>query len=418
MEVGGLGFFNTVAASGKQPAKGQEIMTGKFMDMMASVLSGAMETSTEVMEQTGEPVEEVAELLEFLETLDLLELESGMAMLDDLMVNGSENLLEKALSQFGLSGEGLDALLQKWASHNGMHHQLEADSGEMTEDQLIASLAAVLTAMADSPAKDLASKLDKNDLQAIKALKLYDLMSKYSDSYVVKNNSQLKEIMQKLGSKLGTLLEQTNRTGKSEYLQPRFTRLAAELNMANQKNMIISEGLPEGSNIKAEVTAGTITFMPQMTKAEQLTLILNSTGRPVSAEELMKQFETILSKSQFMNSGGTQRLFIKLYPEHLGSIRVELFQKDQTMMARIITTTGAAKETLESQLNGLRQAFVAQNLTIERIEITQQAPQQDRFLNRDPQQQQRQPDRNEQENKEEKKEFNISFEEALLNMEA
>ena len=146
--------------------------------------------------------------------------------------------------------------------------------------------------------------------------------------------------------------------------------------------------------------------------------MMNSPERPVSAEQLMKQFESILSRSQFMNSGGTQKLFIKLFPEHLGSIRVELFQKDQTMMARIITTSGSAKETLESHINGLKQAFAAQNLSVDRIEVTQQQAQQERFLNRDSQQQERQPDTREQEKKEEQGDFNLTFEEALLNTEA
>ena len=86
-------------------------------------------------------------------------------------------------------------------------------------------------------------------------------------------------------------------------------------------------------------------------------------------------------------------------------------------MARIITTSGTAKETLESQINGLKQAFAAQNLSVERIEVTQQQAQQERFLNRDSQQQERQPDRGKQEKKEETGDFNLSFEEALLNTE-
>ncbi|MGA9225340.1 MAG: flagellar hook-length control protein FliK, partial [Mesobacillus sp.] len=168
---------------------------------------------------------------------------------------------------------------------------------------------------------------------------------------------------------------------------------------------------------KTEGQAGTMAFLPQLTRPEQLTLMLNGHDKPVSPEQLMKQFESILSKSQFLNSGGTQKLFIKLFPEHLGSIRVELFQKDQVMMARIITTTGTAKETLESQVHGLKQAFAAQNLSVDKIEIFQQPSQQERFFNRDPQQQHRQSDKQQQEEKKEKGEFNNSFEEALLNTE-
>ncbi|WP_226087367.1 flagellar hook-length control protein FliK [Mesobacillus sp. S13] len=177
----------------------------------------------------------------------------------------------------------------------------------------------------------------------------------------------------------------------------------------------VTSFIDPNSGLKTEGAAGTLGFLPQMTKAEQLVLTMSSPERPVSAEQLMKQFESILSKSQFMNNGGTQKLFIKLFPEHLGSIRIELLQRDQTMMARIITSTGTAKETLEAQINGLKQAFTAQNLSVDRIEVTQQ--QQERFLSKDSEQQQRQPDRGQQEKKDEKRDFNLSFEEALLNTE-
>ena len=54
-----------------------------------------------------------------------------------------------------------------------------------------------------------------------------------------------------------------------------------------------------------------------------------------------------------------QKLLIKLHPDNLGSLRIELIQKDQTMVARILTTTDAAKEALESHLHSLKDAFGA-----------------------------------------------------------
>ena len=275
-----------------------------------------------------------------------------------------------------------------------------------------------MSGIANLSKSDLAVKLDEKDLQAIKALKLYDLMSKYADANETKSSKQLKETLKEFESKLGTIFQQNNGKSQTEYLQTRFTRLAVELNLTNSKNIIISDSLGEGSSLKAEGSAGTITFLPQMGKAEQLTLMMNSPERPVSAEQLMKQFESILAKSQFMNSGGTQKLFIKLFPEHLGSIRVELFQKDQTMVARIITSSGIAKDALESQLNGLKQAFASQNISVEKIEISQQNTQQERFLNKDSQQQNRQPEKQESEKKDENSKFSLSFEEALLSAEA
>lgn len=411
MEVGGLGVFNSPAATGKQPMSGNDGKLGSFAGMMATVLSQASVGNGMVQEQAGKAGEILTEIAAFLKTTDLLELEDGLQLLEEL-TSGSESLLEKVFVQFGVSNEEVQNLIQKWTSLNKPRVE------DMPEDELIASLAALLSGIANLSKSDLAVKLDEKDLQAIKALKLYDLMSKYADANETKSSKQLKETLKEFESKLGTIFQQNNGKSQTEYLQTRFTRLAVELNLTNSKNIIISDSLGEGSSLKAEGSAGTITFLPQMGKAEQLTLMMNSPERPVSAEQLMKQFESILAKSQFMNSGGTQKLFIKLFPEHLGSIRVELFQKDQTMVARIITSSGIAKDALESQLNGLKQAFASQNISVEKIEISQQNTQQERFLNKDSQQQNRQPEKQESEKKDENSKFSLSFEEALLSAEA
>lgn len=413
MEVGGLGFFNSVAAV-KQPAAGKSELEGGFAGMMAMVLSGANGSKiAEIPGQDTKALESLADLASFLNTEDLLDLEDGLKLMESLMAD-SENLLGKALSHLGISMDQVQQLLQKWPGNN------EEKTDNVPEDELLASLAAILAGIANLPKKELAARLDTNDVETIKVLKLYELMSKYADGYESKKTALLKESMQNLEEGLTSLLKPDNRSGQ-EYIQNRFTQLARELNLLDAKktNFLEVNSLAEtGSSIKADGQTGAVTFLPQMARAEQLTLMMNSPERPVSAEQLMKQFELILSRSQFMNSGGTQKLFIKLFPEHLGSIRVELFQKDQTMMARIITTSGSAKETLESHINGLKQAFAAQNLSVDRIEVTQQQAQQERFLNRDSQQQERQPDTREQEKKEEQGDFNLTFEEALLNTEA
>ena len=60
---------------------------------------------------------------------------------------------------------------------------------------------------------------------------------------------------------------------------------------------------------------GQILSFQQMSKPYQLTLTQSSqSGKQVSTDQLIQQFESILSKSQLMNAGGNQKLFIKLYP--------------------------------------------------------------------------------------------------------
>lgn len=152
-------------------------------------------------------------------------------------------------------------------------------------------------------------------------------------------------------------------------------------------------------------------------------MMVDGTEKSVSVNDLIQQFESILSKSQFSKMGGMQKLFIKLNPEHLGSISIELIQKGQGITARILTTTEAAKEALESNLHNLKHAFEAQSIKVDHVEIGQQSSQgqADDFLNRGqsdqhqdvPQDQGSETD----EHEDSSSSFILSLEEAILNQE-
>lgn len=326
--------------------------------------------------------------------------------LDEANLDEVNDLLETILVQLGISSGQIEIFMQKWSGN----------LKDSPDGDLMQKFINLLSGLAKLPQQELANKLGKNDLLIFKALKLHALTLEKSPIAGEANIGELNELLQGIGERLTNQTE----TGKPkmDFLQMRFTRLASELNQENSKNIKLEMNLETNSQTLTKVDNNSLGFLPQIGRLEQLSLMMNTSEKNVSAEQLLKQFESILSKSQFMNSGGTQKLFIKLFPEHLGSVRVELFQKDQTMIARIITTSGTAKEALESQLNGLKQAFAAQNISVERIEISQQNLQQERFLNKDQHQQHRQPDRQQQDSNEEQADFNLSFEEALLNMEA
>ena len=88
-------------------------------------------------------------------------------------------------------------------------------------------------------------------------------------------------------------------------------------------------------------------------------------------ETLLREMQNIFKRSNFGQTGGTNRLLIKLYPEHLGQVRIELLQSNGIMTARILASTALGKEMLDSQLHQLRSALLQQNLQVERIDISQ-----------------------------------------------
>jgi flagellar hook-length control protein FliK len=197
-----------------------------------------------------------------------------------------------------------------------------------------------------------------------------------------------------------------------------FANSLHPLQLASQ-HMNKNTNNPTKQNNSFDFFNGGILPFQQMSKTEQATFVMNEPDKQVSTEKLIQQFESILSKSQFLKAGGTQKLFIKLNPEHLGALRIELIQKDSVLIAKMMTATSTAKDLLESQIQSLKHAFSSQNIQVEKIEISQQMNQQERFINRDsqPQQEQRQQREQEEQKQQHDSQFGASFEEALLNVE-
>ncbi len=142
-------------------------------------------------------------------------------------------------------------------------------------------------------------------------------------------------------------------------------------------------------------------------------------NKPVTMERFVKDFETILAKSKFYQNGQVQKLTIQLKPEHLGTLKIELIQQQNELVAKIISSTTSAKELLESQSQALRQALVQQNIPINRIDFLDDI-QQERFNHQQPNQnndqrgyQQHEEKKDEQNNED----FMETFKATLLNYE-
>ncbi|WP_374056646.1 flagellar hook-length control protein FliK [Rossellomorea sp. FM04394] len=106
-------------------------------------------------------------------------------------------------------------------------------------------------------------------------------------------------------------------------------------------------------------------------KTESVSMRLPTGNRPYKYEQFVKEFQNILSKSKMLSQPNMSKLLIKLYPEQLGSLRIELLQQNGVMTAKILASTATAKEMLDSQIQGLKHAFTSQNLQVEKIEISQ-----------------------------------------------
>lgn len=417
MQIGGLGFIQAQYSSEDKRSL-QDMSSTGFGSLFFS-LTGTAKPQAESLPAAAdeEKIEQLKELMEFLKVSEITELENGSGLLEKISLQTESDIIVVISEQLNLSQEELVQMQEGFMDQVLPGVKLE-DVYSVEDLDGVSKIQLLISAISNFDQKEGMILQGKDFSGALKALKLFDILSAKKDFFSSKIN--LKEFLNHVQVKIDGLINSTS-VDKGSMIQKVFTPLANELNTAKQQNSSANENLGKGAYKiinRPETALQGFVQVQSFSKPEQMAL-LNPQGRTVSPDQLMQQFENILSKSSFLKTGGTQKLFIKLNPEHLGALRIELIQKDSAMIARILTSTGSAKEILDSHINGLKQAFSSQNIQIERIEISQQMTQQDRSFNRDPQQQEQRQQQNKDENDlQPESEFNSSFEEALLNTEA
>ncbi|CAM3703259.1 flagellar hook-length control protein FliK [Mesobacillus zeae] len=411
MEIGTLGGVNAYAQTKSEISSGNT--TGKFSLLFASLTAsgaGNAEKADSSLSSESEKVD-LPGLIDYLNNPDLLEMEDGFKLADIALSGSGKNLLETALAMMNLTPASIEGLKEtNEAGEPGVKK-------ELTDEEIEAALAAFLSTLIRMDDKQFQVALDKTGVAAVKAIKLFDLLSGYKDCYA-KDGKKLDETLEQLTEKLTGLLENRG-SSRMDMLQQKFSQAAFSINQAAQKNSISQEhasGLNKSDGISGEENK-IISPMTFISRPEQLTLLQNGSGKPVTADQLIRQFESILSRSKFSNINGVQKLALKLFPEHLGSIRIEIIQKEHGLIARIFTTTQTAKESLDANLNGLRSAFSSQNLQIDKLEITNPETQQERSFSRDSRQEREDREQDGAKKDEADKEPARTFENVLVNTE-
>ena len=132
---------------------------------------------------------------------------------------------------------------------------------------------------------------------------------------------------------------------------------------------VVQQEISTTKSVTPELVGNAITKVTPQTTT--ITISLPQTTPTSQSENFVKQFEQIMNRSQLATNAQGQRLLIKLYPEHLGSIRIEFSQQNGIMSARILTSTATGKQMIESQLHQLKTGLVNQNIQLDRIDISQ-----------------------------------------------
>ncbi|WP_221564304.1 flagellar hook-length control protein FliK [Alkalihalobacillus sp. TS-13] len=122
---------------------------------------------------------------------------------------------------------------------------------------------------------------------------------------------------------------------------------------------------------EAVTTSGlfSVTSPTSMSKVEQF--ILHAPQEHTPSTQFGNELAKILNRGRIMTlPNGSTQLSIKLFPENLGSLDIQIVQRNGEIAAKIIASTVQAKELIETNLHQLRHSLQGQNINIDKIEIS------------------------------------------------
>lgn len=250
--------------------------------------------------------------------------------------------------------------------------------------------------------------------QAVQLLKIAQLTGNKSDLTLKQESTvfDLKQLLENVKENTANfVVKESQKPDLMQGLKPVIQQVIVRQVQTQAPTETIAETKEVTSNIQGQSTAIV------QTKVETVSMTL-PTEKPAQSEEFIKELQKVMNRVQFGQTNGANRLVIKLYPEQLGTIRIELVQKDGILTAKMLASTALGKEMLDSNSNHLRQSLVHQNIQLDKLEIAQALQDTNRQeRNQSFQESFKQQQEQQHEQPDEKLEEQSSFEEFLREME-
>ena len=379
----------------------------KFGSVFDKAISSTSQTKqTKVSDEDG--LEELSEQLNaesLEELLDLLHIshddgllmfqvgEDGQAIAIDEMLN-----LEDLMAVLNIDAEQLLQVIQQLLGED----QQASDVWELLA--LVDEQAPLLQAQIVSALQGEEQVTPKEMNQLLQLLKLAELVGQKTDL-----TASQEKLLTTAGNFLTSIQTQVETILTAQQVTTKTT-LTLPLQGFQQ---VVATTQKTDTSANEVVTVNTVQTKPD---TFQVTL---PTAKPAQSEALLKEMQAIINKAQISNAQGITRLTMKLYPENLGTIRIELVQNDGVLTARLLASTSHGRDLLDSQSQQLKLAFAQQNIQLERLDIAQSLQDADRqqrdqnFFNNFFKQQQQE----EQDHKRDEEEETMAFSDYLINEE-
>ena len=141
------------------------------------------------------------------------------------------------------------------------------------------------------------------------------------------------------------------------------TDQSAELAVQPEKVELSSDGAAVGKSPQTLIGgAGVMKTEPAATPAAGETV--TSPGH----EQILVQVKEQIGKAVFSTDDG--RVVLRLHPEELGSLRIDVKLDDQRLRLHIVAENPAVREALAANLDSLKEALSRQQIVVERFDVT------------------------------------------------
>lgn len=446
MDIGLLQFVNTNQVSNKNTNSTSKLNEGndskKFGDVFTKILSVKQDTPVNESETTSQinedDLKKLTDANSLEEIFDFLNIPyDGSFVTLDHDVKNFEDLmnLDDLLSIVGMDLTDfqniISELLGEEAKSNTNIWQIVEQINENAE-QIIPQLQSAFSGESSITPKQSQQFLtfmkltqiagNQTDLvmdqplQLVQLKELVETVVKEIINQFESNSGQIEiqnfqQIVQKV-MEPNTSSEETNKVASKDHSQ------TGQVQQTNTKQIEIKQAETKQTDTQQTVQQADT---PKANVSRTVTIQLPNADQATQAEELANRIEKLLNQSQIAKNQGLIKFQLKLNPENLGSIRIELVHKDGVLSARLLATTSVAKEMLDSQLHQLKNAFAQQNIQLDRLDIHQAIQEKDlrdqNLFNNFFNQQNQHNEQQEQKHSDEKDEETPSFQDFLLNVE-
>ncbi|MFE1244504.1 flagellar hook-length control protein FliK [Fictibacillus sp. NPDC058756] len=243
---------------------------------------------------------------------------------------------------------------------------------------------------------------------------LTQLIEKWFPGLKLENKDSLPKQVDQIFSHIKKLMNENGSTDKNS-----FYKIMEQLSAVKKVQTFAEQAFQRYVPVKqTEQTSKEFqTVQSPLSPLEQWTLKVPASQEEGQKQQFVREIQQIITKGKLMvNEAGFTKMQIKLTPENLGTIEIQLIQKHGEIAAKIIASSQAAKDALDGQLTQLKQAFAGQNIEFEKLEVIFQKEEQSfQFHDQERQNHEEQHQSNDKET-DDSDNSNLSFEEQLSQM--